>query len=70
MQVEESILESLAWKSSSQLWDVIEASGQGIPKFEETALPGHILYNLQNSKNIQNPEVTSSKIFLTNTLNQ
>lgn len=53
-------MENLAWKSQSQLWDAIEASGQGIPKFEDTALPGHILYSVQNSKKVQNPEVTST----------
>lgn len=51
-QVEETILENLAWKSKSQLWDAIEASGHGIPKFEETALSGHILYSVQNQKNV------------------
>lgn len=59
-QVEETILENLAWKSNSQLWDAIEVSGQRIPKFEDTALPGHILYSAQNSTRVQNPEVTST----------
>lgn len=52
-------MESLAWRSRSQLWEAIQVSGQGIPKFEDTALPGHILY-VQTSKKVQNPEVTSS----------
>lgn len=59
-KIEEMILENLAWKSKSQLWDAIQASGQGIPKFEDTALPGHSLYSAQDSKKVQNPEVTST----------
>lgn len=36
---------SLIWRSNSPIWDAIEKSGQGIPKFQDTALPGHLLYN-------------------------
>ncbi|XP_018580009.1 retinoblastoma-like protein 1 isoform X2 [Anoplophora glabripennis] len=58
-KIEETVLESLIWKSSSQIWDIIAISGQGMPKFEDTALPGHLLYNEQNSnRRVQNPEVS------------
>lgn len=43
-QIEETILESLAWKSESQLWADIRKSNQELPKFEDTALPGNIKY--------------------------
>lgn len=61
-QIEESVLESLIWKSSSQIWDIIAISGQATPKFEDTALPGHLLYNEQNSnRRVQNSETSPSK---------
>lgn len=44
-QIEETVIESLAWTSNSPIWEVIEKSGQEIPKFQDTALPGHLLYD-------------------------
>ncbi|KAJ8925433.1 hypothetical protein NQ315_009266 [Exocentrus adspersus] len=56
-KIEETVLESLVWKSSSQIWDIIAISEQSMPKFEDTALPGHLLYNEQNSnRRIQNSD--------------
>lgn len=40
--IEESILSSLIWKTDSILWQAIDNSEKEIPKFEETALPGHL----------------------------
>ncbi|XP_023018389.1 retinoblastoma-like protein 1 isoform X2 [Leptinotarsa decemlineata] len=47
-KIEETVLESLVWKSNSRIWEMIANSGQDIPKFSDTALPGHLLYNDQN----------------------
>lgn len=49
-QIEETILESLAWKSESQLWADIRNSNQELPKFEDTALPGSIKYGDGNKQ--------------------
>lgn len=42
IQIEESILESLAWKHNSKLWKLIKQCEEGIPKEEEVALPSHV----------------------------
>ncbi|CAH1980858.1 unnamed protein product [Acanthoscelides obtectus] len=55
-RIEETVIESLAWRSESQLWDAVTASGQGVPKFEDTALPGHLMYNEKSNKAAQNSE--------------
>lgn len=39
-QIEEKILESLAWQSDSPLWQTIESLSDGVPSCEEVALPG------------------------------
>lgn len=44
-QIEETVIESLAWTSNSPIWEAIEKSSQEIPKFQDTALPGHLLYD-------------------------
>ncbi|ERL92744.1 hypothetical protein D910_10053 [Dendroctonus ponderosae] len=44
-RIEETVIESLVWRSNSPIWAAIEKSGQEIPKFQDTALPGHLLYN-------------------------
>nr|CAI5843626.1 unnamed protein product [Callosobruchus analis] len=70
-RVEETVIESLAWRSESQLWDALAASGQGIPKFEDTALPGHLLYNEKNSRlsqNSESPNNNSSEYAITRSL--
>lgn len=38
-RIEEMILESLAWKSTSPLWEAIKAC-EGVPSYEDVALPG------------------------------
>ncbi|KAG5334361.1 RBL1 protein, partial [Acromyrmex charruanus] len=38
--IEEKILESLAWKSDSPLWQTIESLLDGVPSCEEVSLPG------------------------------
>ncbi|XP_024888513.1 retinoblastoma-like protein 1 isoform X5 [Temnothorax curvispinosus] len=39
-QIEEKILESLAWQSDSPLWQTIESLPDGVPSCEEVSLPG------------------------------
>lgn len=39
-RIEEMILESLAWKSSSPLWEALANCEAGVPSYEEVALPG------------------------------
>lgn len=38
--VEESILESMAWKRDSPLWSAIENMNESVPSYEEVSLPG------------------------------
>ncbi|XP_018323439.1 retinoblastoma-like protein 1 isoform X2 [Agrilus planipennis] len=47
--VEQTIIESLIWKSESPIWEAIKKSGDDFPKFEETALPGNLIYTDQKS---------------------
>ncbi|XP_032681259.1 retinoblastoma-like protein 1 isoform X3 [Odontomachus brunneus] len=39
-QIEEKILESLAWQSDSPLWQTIDSLTDGVPSCEEVSLPG------------------------------
>ncbi|XP_061931435.1 retinoblastoma-like protein 1 isoform X4 [Apis cerana] len=39
-QIEEKILESLAWQSDSPLWNAIQSTPEGVPSCEEVSLPG------------------------------
>ncbi|CAL7952077.1 unnamed protein product [Xylocopa violacea] len=39
-QIEEKILESLAWQSDSPLWSAIQSTPEGVPSCEEVSLPG------------------------------
>ncbi|KAM0737207.1 Retinoblastoma-like protein 1 [Formica fusca] len=39
-QIEEKILESLAWRSDSPLWQTIESLPEDVPSCEEVSLPG------------------------------
>lgn len=39
-QIEEKILESLAWQSDSPLWGAIQSTTEGVPSCEEVSLPG------------------------------
>jgi len=39
-QIEEKILESLAWQSDSPLWQTIQSLPDGVPSCEEVSLPG------------------------------
>lgn len=48
-------MESLAWKSDSQLWADIRKSNQELPRFEDTALPGSIK-SADGAKPAQKPE--------------
>lgn len=60
--VEETILESLAWKSGSQLWADILRSSQDLPKFEDIALPGGLKQNDARAT-LKAEKVPSSKRF-------
>ncbi|UYV63281.1 RBL1 [Cordylochernes scorpioides] len=37
--IEEEILESLAWRLDSPIWDILQASGQPVPMCEEVSIP-------------------------------
>lgn len=39
-QIEEKILESLAWRSDSPLWAAMKSTPEGVPSCEEVSLPG------------------------------
>lgn len=39
-QIEERILEALAWQKDSPLWQAIESTNGGVPSCEEVSLPG------------------------------
>ncbi|OXU30844.1 hypothetical protein TSAR_012648 [Trichomalopsis sarcophagae] len=39
-RIEEMILESLAWKSGSPLWRALKDCDEGVPSYEDVALPG------------------------------
>ncbi|KZC10797.1 Retinoblastoma-like protein 1 [Dufourea novaeangliae] len=41
-QIEEKILESLAWQSDSPLWGAIQSTPEGVPSCEEVSLPGTV----------------------------
>ncbi|XP_050510929.1 retinoblastoma-like protein 1 isoform X2 [Diabrotica virgifera virgifera] len=51
---EETVLESLMWKSNSPIWEAIALSGGSIPKFEETALPNQVVYDRNGLRNESN----------------
>lgn len=53
--MEETIIESLAWETDSQLWEDIKKWNKEIPKFEDIALPGSIVYT-QTKPTILNNE--------------
>ncbi|KAF5271291.1 hypothetical protein FQR65_LT05306 [Abscondita terminalis] len=43
--VEQKIIESLIWKNDSPIWSVLSRPGEEFPKFEDTALPGNMIYS-------------------------
>lgn len=55
-KIEETVLESLMWKSNSLIWEAINNSGEIIPKFEETALPGQLVYSAVNGNRSDSTE--------------
>jgi retinoblastoma-like protein 1 len=42
VQIEEKILDSLAWRSESPLWENIRKSGLPVPSCEDVCLPGQL----------------------------
>jgi hypothetical protein len=42
LQVEENILEALAWRTESPLWENIRKSGLPVPSCEDVCLPGQL----------------------------
>lgn len=42
--VEQQIIDELIWKSDSPIWEAIRRSGDAFPKFEQTALPGNVVF--------------------------
>lgn len=62
--IEEQILESIAWKSDSPLWQCIKDSNSPVPSCEDTTLPEQVQESMQsianiNIKKIQTPTQTS-----------
>ncbi|ELT96854.1 hypothetical protein CAPTEDRAFT_120947 [Capitella teleta] len=55
--IEELILDSLAWKDGSMLWDAIKQFPNGVPSVEEVSLPRCIESATNNNNNIQSPMV-------------
>lgn len=47
--MEEQILESMAWRYQSPLWDYIKSSDQPIPSCEEVSLPSQIYPTASNA---------------------
>ncbi len=41
VQIEETVLESLAWKKDSPLWDAIQQNSDDIPMCEEVSVAVH-----------------------------
>ncbi|KAE8752134.1 hypothetical protein FOCC_FOCC001296 [Frankliniella occidentalis] len=41
-EIEEKILESMAWQSESSLWDYIDSSGLPVPSCEDVSLPSQL----------------------------
>ncbi|KAJ8976413.1 hypothetical protein NQ317_005332 [Molorchus minor] len=60
-KIEETVIESLAWKSNSKIWSAIYLS-ENVPKFEETALPGHILYIQQSTNTNDQNEISDASM--------
>ena len=54
-RIEEKILESRAWVSSSPLWTAIERDPQGVPSCEEVSLPHHSNPNVSLGDLTQSP---------------
>lgn len=48
--VEQQIIDELMWKSDSPIWEVIRRSGDAFPKFEQTALPGNVVFTESQSQ--------------------
>ncbi|XP_030757073.1 retinoblastoma-like protein 1 [Sitophilus oryzae] len=70
-RIEETVIESLAWASDSPIWQAIEKSGQPIPKFEDIALPGQLLYNdISNDQEPLSPGVVSATDCFQSPMNQ
>lgn len=55
LQIEEQILESLAWKGDSPLWDAIEATDMPIPSCEDVSLPGQLTDDTTTVNPLNNP---------------
>lgn len=42
--MEQQIIDELIWKSGSPIWEAIRKTGDAFPKFEQTALPGNMVF--------------------------
>ncbi|XP_070574365.1 retinoblastoma-like protein 1 [Ptychodera flava] len=56
--IEEQILESLAWRQESPLWDAVKDSGQGVPTCEEVTLP----HQTDNGQNPSQPSQNAQQV--------
>jgi hypothetical protein len=48
IKIEEKILEALAWRSESPLWENIRKSGLPVPSCEDVCLPGQLDDNMSS----------------------
>ncbi|RZF44698.1 hypothetical protein LSTR_LSTR000650 [Laodelphax striatellus] len=47
--IEEQILESLAWKNSSPLWEILAKTNQSVPSCEDVSLPSQLQDHMKTS---------------------
>ncbi|XP_022184839.2 retinoblastoma-like protein 1 [Nilaparvata lugens] len=61
--VEEQILESLAWKNSSPLWEILAKTNQPVPSCEDVSLPSQLQDHMKtsSSQNGTAPKSDSTK---------
>uniref|UniRef100_A0A1B6KSV5 Retinoblastoma-like protein 1 n=2 Tax=Graphocephala atropunctata TaxID=36148 RepID=A0A1B6KSV5_9HEMI len=55
--IEEQILEALAWRGDSPLWEAISASDQPIPSCEDVSLPGTLMEDNSTLTPLNNPAI-------------
>lgn len=60
-RIEEMILEFLAWRSSSPLWQALQSCDNGVPSYEEVALPGTFDLADSNTSGLAVKKITIDK---------
>lgn len=50
------------WKSESPIWEELKKTGEEFPKFEETALPGNMVFtDQQAASQTSNEDISKGK---------